>query len=1164
MSTNQTVTVTAGQNYTMSTRGDNGHITIQAPTVSFTRATPAYKKDGTSVASAAVRYDNMGKNLLSAQQASMCNGNTGGFAGNLATLSFDSDASKRVVGNGAIKVVTQAGTLQADGFYMYPAATITPSLTYTASVYLCGSGTVRLWLQEKNASGGSIGIQYSVNITLTDVPTRYSISRAFGATGAMYAFGVYNNEQAVRTWWYSGCQIEQAASASAWVYPEGMTIEEGTTNLVPNNCNFSAVSARQTVTNEAGTGIWVGWTKVHVVGKTELSFGGCCHVSNWSQVTSGTTYTFQMEYVHDSGTPLSSFYVTGDGAFASMPRVGTTNVYSCTNASPITGSIGTYGYGSGTDVDIDSTFYVRNYQCEAKSYRTSFAGYGGVRNAEVVAVPTTGVLSTSQGTVEMLLNCTPNFLETSSNHYIFGHTTDGANSYNVIAIRHEKTSNTIQGWLSNATGTATYPGYGAISAGLHRVALRWNASEACLFIDGIKGTPVSTPNIPAALSSTFSIGSYNGNLHSNAQISDVVISNVARSDASLTARGVLTPLGADQYASFYMPGTNNLITSTGYDASPGTSITFPTGTATSVTVIPAQTNSAWPTYNQLENKAYTTSWQIGGIARNTENVTVPTANILSPNQGTIELIVNYNPTMRGDIRYLFMCAVGVINRLLLYRDTGGCLNAYLTNAAGNNSVIYIADNATTGPHRIALKWDSSVFKLFFDGNVLGAPVSSPSLPAILPATIQLGGSGTNFILGSQISDVVFSNRARTDAELAARGVLTPIGVDGSTTYYLPLTSSINRAYPTVTSVKGMTIEEGTGNLLTANQAGVTTDLAGISAWSGSTNTRDTGASYRIFGSAAVKMITPGVATAYEGLTMEKTGLTGGVTYTFSAYVCGTGKSVIHIYEYKDTTLVGNTASPTPYTNTSTPTRISISRAFAADSNKATLYVTGDGTAGSITFYASGMQLEAKAYPTSWIDGGATRNTAVLTVPTGGTLLPATGTIEFLANIVANTKEASQSHYLFDCTSSDQTHNRIYLAHMGGANFVASTFDANGNTTTFNTPNTGVSGLTRFAMKWSATELALFINGREITAHVATPYLPFVLGSNLYIGNKYTGVLMVDSQVSDVMFSSVARSDEELTARGTLTPLTPDQYTTYYMPLTTVNMDNVSTPAYGKP
>jgi hypothetical protein len=369
-------------------------------------------------------------------------------------------------------------------------------------------------------------------------------------------------------------------------------------------------------------------------------------------------------------------------------------------------------------------------------------------------------------------------------------------------------------------------------------------------------------------------------------------------------------------------------------------------------------------------------------------------------------------------------------------------------------------------------------------------------------------------------------------------------------------TSVLANVPRFETGKGLTVEEGTTNLLTAQQAGL--PAAGTAGFVGNsgpeTLSRDIGAGYRIMGSAALKVITPG--------TIPGEGVASGValtvtipnnTYTLSGYFCGAGNIKLGLVEYQDGVgAVGTTwCSINPIALTATSTRYSVSRTFGATGNRAYLLILTTAAA-AITFYVSGLQIEQKAYATSWIDGAATRNAEVVTVPTAGVLSPSQGTVEMLVNVTDTLKSTAAVNRLFDCTGTDATHNRFRLQHYTDNTFSIMSWNNAGASSSVGVSTAGYAlGKHRFAIKWSAAELAFFIDGVEVGAHVDNPSIPSSLGANMYIGSTFDGTYQADAQISDVVISSRARTDTELDAqhRGVLTPLGCDKDTTWYAPLT---------------
>jgi hypothetical protein len=130
---------------------------------------------------------------------------------------------------------------------------------------------------------------------------------------------------------------------------------------------------------------------------------------------------------------------------------------------------------------------------------------------------------------------------------------------------------------------------------------------------------------------------------------------------------------------------------------------------------------------QVEQKAYATSWQVGGTARVAETCTIPTAGVLASGQGTVEMWVR--PSRMNAILF----------------DAGGMVLS--TNASGVASVTYQTSGSpvmiTGGPaltdgnwHMVAITWSSSGVGLFVDGNPVASNGTAPVLAFAAAASLM--------------------------------------------------------------------------------------------------------------------------------------------------------------------------------------------------------------------------------------------------------------------------------------------------------------------------------------------------------------------------------------------------------------------------------------------
>jgi PKD repeat protein len=369
-------------------------------------------------------------------------------------------------------------------------------------------------------------------------------------------------------------------------YANGLLIEESTTNLLGSNApltvdsnsdgsadgfgnwgtqnvagtaSVSAAGQRIEITGSTGTGgLWVPQTPTSTLNYPAAA--GDVFSASWDAVYNGVagfTGNFYLYFYDSANNSLGSITKTWTAAQIVNGRVYADNlgvapantVKVCVVLQGRTNGAGQSGY-----------VVYKNLQVEKKAYCTSFIN--GARAGDVLTVPTTGVMSASHGTIEMLVNVTQQFKTAMpGNKYLFSHCTgvDGSTYYNVIAVLRTRDNDIIQLLIGDATAAYTYVSYSlaSVSVGIHRLTFRWSASQASIWIDGVRVASMSNPKIPSAVAPLMYIGSWTSAImQPNTQMSDFVLSNIYRSDADLAARGGLTPLGVDQYTTAYLPLLN--------------------------------------------------------------------------------------------------------------------------------------------------------------------------------------------------------------------------------------------------------------------------------------------------------------------------------------------------------------------------------------------------------------------------------------------------------------------------------------------------------------------------------------------------------------------------------------------------------------------------------
>jgi hypothetical protein len=134
-------------------------------------------------------------------------GTTTGYAAqNTANISASTEEAAQ--GIYSQKVVTW-NTGSAEGIRTNSKA-VTANTTIIASVYLKGSGTVYLALNERDLADTTIGVATPGDlITLTDEWTRYNVSKSFGATGVKARIIIYTDIQQAATFYADKFKIEE-------------------------------------------------------------------------------------------------------------------------------------------------------------------------------------------------------------------------------------------------------------------------------------------------------------------------------------------------------------------------------------------------------------------------------------------------------------------------------------------------------------------------------------------------------------------------------------------------------------------------------------------------------------------------------------------------------------------------------------------------------------------------------------------------------------------------------------------------------------------------------------------------------------------------------------------------------------------------------------------
>lgn len=271
--------------------------------------------------------------------------------------------------------------------------------------------------------------------------------------------------------------------------------------------------------------------------------------------------------------------------------------------------------------------------------------------------------------------------------------------------------------------------------------------------------------------------------------------NILPESQSLSLSEAYTTGSINGSYTFSIQGTSGSITLSGGatgTVTPGTPVTATVSNAT-VTLTPTGTCTSV----QVENKAYQTTWQIGGTPRTISYMTIPNT-VLNLSEGTIEAELYMTPSLyagSGGNTLFRHDSDGAHDRINLYRSTHNW-GIVLTSHTGSAASIETADSTTTGNIvKITGRWKSDAITITVNGITATQGSTAPSGVPSVAGTAYLGSRNTTqYSLSSNIRDFVISKTYRTDAEVAARAK-NPQGfpIDNNVTYALPLRNNL-KAY----------------------------------------------------------------------------------------------------------------------------------------------------------------------------------------------------------------------------------------------------------------------------------------------------------------------------------------------------------------------------------
>ena len=334
-------------------------------------------------------------------------------------------------------------------------------------------------------------------------------------------------------------------------------------------------------------------------------------------------------------------------------------------------------------------------------------------------------------------------------------------------------------------------------------------------------------------------------------------------------------------------------------------------------------------------------------------------------------------------------------------------------------------------------------------------------------------------------------------------------------------------------------EEGTTNLLTANQASVETDLTGLNTvGTGVTIIRDT--AERWHGVSSLRVTCDGASTFQGFFTTDLAATFASQNVSGSVWLRGTGNLALFLQEF---TSAGVSVDSSAITLALTPvwTRYEVTRLFGATGVNARLVVGTHGTAQAVTFWADGLQIEQKPYATSWHLPGTSRVAEGLTLPPAGVFNRGSWTVEGVFTPVLPMNIGSVNKLLLDLHIDA---NNWYVFVVGAVGQWHFRIASAGVIRVIEGAIGGVSQNTSYHWQISGdgTTMRLCVNGVEIGATTYTEPVG-TLPANMSVNNVSNGIL------SNLRFSNRARTLAEHQATfGTGQAFIIDNDTVFLLPL----------------
>jgi type II secretion system protein G len=154
------------------------------------------------------------KNLFTLNQGNGGENGATGFSPNINTV-ISSQGDIYYHGSKSIKVITSGIATTGEGVYFSKVYNIKQNTAYSGSVYLYGTGTLKIGVEEKNSAGSTLTTASAV-VTLSNSWQKYTVNFTTAPAIEQLVFVAYTMSQQAGTFYVDEAQLEENPSVTEW------------------------------------------------------------------------------------------------------------------------------------------------------------------------------------------------------------------------------------------------------------------------------------------------------------------------------------------------------------------------------------------------------------------------------------------------------------------------------------------------------------------------------------------------------------------------------------------------------------------------------------------------------------------------------------------------------------------------------------------------------------------------------------------------------------------------------------------------------------------------------------------------------------------------------------------------------------------------------------